>query len=62
MSLLLSTFFISLLILANILSAGLLPIINLTPLPNKGVKTFSCPPASNIVYVITDAPAKPIPV
>ena len=61
-SLLSSMFFISLLILADKLYAGLLPIINLTPLPNKGVKTFSCPLASNTVSVITDAPTKPIPV
>ena len=53
--------FRSLLILANKLFPGLLPTINLTLLPNKGVKFFTCPPAS-IVSVITGAPAKPIPV
>ena len=61
-SLRLSMVFISLLILANKLFACILPTINLTLLPYKGVKIFSCPPASNRVSVITDAPVKPIPV
>lgn len=60
-SLVLSMVFISLLILANKLFAGLSPTIDLTLLPYKGVKIFSFPPAF-IVSVITDAPVKPIPV
>ena len=39
-----------------------LPLIhNLTPLPSRGVNTFSCSPASNKVSAITDAPARLIP-
>jgi hypothetical protein len=52
---------ISLFISVYKLSIGLSLTNNFTPLPNKGVKTLCCPPASNMVSATTDAPAKLIP-
>jgi hypothetical protein len=52
---------VSFLIPSKISSAGLPFTKKLTPLPIKGVKTFSWFPASNILSIKNDVPIKPRP-
>ena len=53
--------FISLLISLKISSAGLPCTINLTPLPIKGINTFSWLPAYNLLSIINNVSTRPKP-